>query len=78
MQRIREGRRLLLRDTDVATVAACCSPGCCAPQAHRERVGEERCATVRAMVFANKSMASRGHLVEQARRWLDKASIMLP
>ncbi|KAK9833449.1 hypothetical protein WJX81_006415 [Elliptochloris bilobata] len=47
-------------------------------KAHRGRVGEERCALVRAMVFANKSMASRGHLVEQARRWLDKAGTTPP
>ncbi len=47
-------------------------------QAHRERVGEERCALVRAMVFANRAMASRGHLIEQARRWLDEAGTMPP
>ena len=33
---------------------------------------------MRAMVFANKSMASRGHLVEQARRWLDEAGTTPP
>ena len=47
-------------------------------QAHKERVGEERCALVRAMVFANKSMASRGNLAEQARRWLDEAGTTPP
>jgi len=33
---------------------------------------------VRAMVFANRAMASRGHLNEQARRWLDEAGTTPP
>ncbi len=33
---------------------------------------------MRAMVFANRAMASRGHLNEQARRWLDEAGTTPP
>ena len=33
---------------------------------------------MRAMVFANKSMASRGNLAEQTRRWLDEAGTTPP
>jgi hypothetical protein len=37
----------------------------CTPQGHLARVGEERCAFVRPMVFANKAMASRTHMEAQ-------------
>ena len=40
-------------------------------QGHLERVGEERCAFVRAMVFANRAMATRANLEREARNWIN-------
>jgi hypothetical protein len=47
-------------------------------QAHLSRVGEDRCAFVRAMVFANKAMASRSALAQQAQNWLKEAGTLPP
>ena len=44
---------------------------CPCTQGHLERVGEERCAFVRAMVFANRAMATRANLEREARNWID-------
>ena len=43
----------------------------CSLQGHLDRVGEERCAFVRAMVFANKAMANRSNLAREAQNWID-------
>ena len=40
-------------------------------QGHLNRVGDERCAFVRAMVFANRAMATRANLEREARNWID-------
>lgn len=47
-------------------------------QAHLSRVGEERCAYVRAMVFANKAMATRTALAQQAENWLRECGTIPP
>ena len=39
-------------------------------QGHLTRVGEERCAKCRVMVFANRAMATRTALEEQAAAWM--------
>ncbi|KAL4459185.1 hypothetical protein ABPG75_014050 [Micractinium tetrahymenae] len=45
---------------------------------HLARVGEERCAFVRAMVFANKAMQSRAVLQREADNWLQEAGTLPP
>ncbi|EIE23413.1 NifU-domain-containing protein [Coccomyxa subellipsoidea C-169] len=45
---------------------------------HAGRVGEERCAYVRALVVANRALMSRGHLEEQANNWLAEAGTLPP
>lgn len=45
---------------------------------HTERVGEDRCAFVKAMVFANKAMATRGNLEREAANWLEDAGTTPP
>ena len=49
-----------------------------ASQGHLERVGEERCAHVRAMLFANRAMANRSNLEKEARNWIDAAGTTPP
>ncbi|KAG2483160.1 hypothetical protein HYH03_017952 [Edaphochlamys debaryana] len=41
-------------------------------KSHLARVGPERCASVRAMVFRNKAMASRANLERQVAAWVDE------
>ncbi|CAL8472276.1 g11818 [Coccomyxa elongata] len=45
---------------------------------HLGRVGEERCAYVRALVVANRALMSRGHLEEQANNWLADEGTLPP
>lgn len=45
---------------------------------HLARVGEERCAFVRPMVFANKAMAGRTHMEAQVDDWLAEAGVTPP
>ncbi|KAL4427165.1 hypothetical protein ABPG77_001169 [Micractinium sp. CCAP 211/92] len=45
---------------------------------HLARVGEERCAWVRSMVFANKAMQSRAALQREADNWLQEAGTLPP
>lgn len=47
-------------------------------QGHMGRVGEERCAYVRALVVANRALMSRGHLEEQADNWLAQSGTLPP
>jgi hypothetical protein len=47
-------------------------------QGHLARVGEERCAFVRAMVFANRAMQSRAALQREADNWLGEAGTLPP
>ncbi|GAB4813117.1 hypothetical protein N2152v2_000163 [Parachlorella kessleri] len=47
-------------------------------KAHLQRVGEERCAFVRLMVFANKAMQSRSLLEREAANWLEEAGTLPP
>ncbi len=48
-------------------------------QGHVSRVGAERASTVRAMVFANRSMATREHLEPEVVGWVERfASGQLP
>ena len=47
-------------------------------QGHLERVGEERAAYVRAMVFANRAMSSRSNLEREAANWIDEAGTTPP
>jgi hypothetical protein len=47
-------------------------------QGHLASVGEERCAYVRPMVFANRAMATRATLEREARNWLDAAGTLPP
>ena len=42
------------------------------------RVGEERCAFLRVMVFANKAMQSRATLQREADNWLSEAGTLPP
>jgi len=45
---------------------------------HLSRVGPERCVRVRAMVFANKAMATREHVEREVAHWLDAAGTLPP
>jgi hypothetical protein len=54
-----------------------CTPPACL-QGHLARVGEERCAFVRAMVFANRAMQSRAALQREADNWLGEAGTLPP
>ena len=47
-------------------------------QGHLEGVGEERCAFVSPMVFANRAMATRANLEREAQNWLDEAGTPPP
>ena len=47
-------------------------------QGHLGRVGEERCAHVRALVVANRALMSRTHLEEQADNWLAESGTLPP
>lgn len=47
-------------------------------QGHLCRVGEERCAFVRPMVFANRAMAGRTHMEAQVEDWLAEAGVTPP
>lgn len=49
-----------------------------AVRGHLARVGEERCAFVRAMVFANRAMQSRAALQREADNWLAEAGTLPP
>lgn len=49
-----------------------------ATQAHLGRVGEERCAFARVMVFANKSMQSKAALQREAANWVEEAGTLPP
>ncbi|PRW61409.1 nifU chloroplastic isoform A [Chlorella sorokiniana] len=49
-----------------------------AVRGHLARVGEERCAFVRAMVFANRAMQSRAALQREADNWLEEAGTLPP
>ncbi|KAI3423194.1 hypothetical protein D9Q98_010716, partial [Chlorella vulgaris] len=49
-----------------------------AVKSHLARVGEERCAWVRAMVFANRAMQSRSALQREADNWLAEAGTVPP
>ena len=42
------------------------------------RVGEERCAFIRALVIVNQALMSRQHLEEQAENWLREAGTTPP
>ena len=42
------------------------------------RVGEERCAFIRALVVVNQALMSRQHLEEQAGNWLREAGTTPP
>lgn len=48
------------------------------PQGHLARVGEERCAFVRCMVFANAAMRRREALAREADNWLEEAGALPP
>ncbi|KAL0051688.1 hypothetical protein WJX82_000278 [Trebouxia sp. C0006] len=43
---------------------------------HLQRVGEARCAFVRAMVFANAAMASRTNLEREMYSWIDREGVI--
>lgn len=45
---------------------------------HVQRVGETRCAFVRAMVFANAAMASRTNLEREMFSWIEKEGVIPP
>jgi hypothetical protein len=68
----------------VVTASACLLPdscpslATCTTQSHLARVGEERCAWVRAMVFANRAMQSRSALQREADNWLAEAGTVPP
>ncbi len=47
-------------------------------QNHLQRVGEARCAFVRAMVFANAAMASRTNLEREMYSWIDREGVIPP
>lgn len=47
-------------------------------QGHLDGVGDERCAFVRAMVFANRSMATRANLEREAQNWVQEAGTTPP
>ena len=47
-------------------------------QGHLGRVGEERCAHIRALVIVNQALMSRQHLEEQAQNWLREAGTTPP
>ncbi len=47
-------------------------------QGHLGRVGEERCAHIRALVIVNQALMSRQHLEEQAENWLREAGTTPP
>lgn len=47
-------------------------------QGHMGRVGEERCAHIRALVVVNQALMSRQHLEEQADNWLREAGTTPP
>jgi Fe-S cluster biogenesis protein NfuA len=49
-----------------------------AVKGHLERVGDERCAHVKAMVFANKAMATRSNLEREAANWTREAGTTPP
>eukprot|EP00882_Tetradesmus_deserticola_P012317 GHRQ01013056.1.p1 GENE.GHRQ01013056.1~~GHRQ01013056.1.p1 ORF type:complete len:463 (+),score=198.26 GHRQ01013056.1:85-1389(+) len=49
-----------------------------AVKTHLAQVGEERCAFVRPMVFANRAMASRTHMEAQVEAWLAEAGVTPP
>lgn len=47
-------------------------------QGHLSRVGEERCAFARVMVFANKAMQSKSALEREAANWVEEAGTLPP
>lgn len=47
-------------------------------QNHLQRVGENKCAFVRAMVFANAAMASRSNLEREMHSWIEKEGVVPP
>ncbi|CAD7698767.1 unnamed protein product [Ostreobium quekettii] len=49
-----------------------------AVKAHAGRVGEDRCAFIRPMVFMNRAMATRSNLEREARNWMDQAGTVPP
>lgn len=49
-----------------------------AVKGHMSRVGEDRCAFVRPMVFMNKAMATRTNLEREAQNWIDQVGTIPP
>jgi Fe-S cluster biogenesis protein NfuA len=47
-------------------------------KAHFSRVGEDKCAFVKVMVFANKAMQSKSALEREAANWLEEAGTLPP
>lgn len=64
--------------TFLAFVLALRSPRLPLMQGHLGRVGEERCAYIRALVVVNQALMSRQHLEEQAQNWLAEAGTTPP
>ena len=64
--------------TQVLPTLGCCRPPPPNTQAHLSRVGEERCAFCRVMVFANKAMQSRAALEREAANWIEEAGTLPP
>lgn len=51
---------------------------CTGMQNHLQRVGDDKCAFVRAMVFANTAMASRTNLEREMHSWIQKEGVIPP
>eukprot|EP00878_Enallax_costatus_P031191 GHUV01034086.1.p1 GENE.GHUV01034086.1~~GHUV01034086.1.p1 ORF type:complete len:253 (+),score=67.09 GHUV01034086.1:148-906(+) len=49
-----------------------------AVKGHLSRVGDDRCAFVKPLVFANKAMATRRHMEALAEDWLEEAGVIPP
>jgi len=47
-------------------------------KAHVARLGEEKCAFVRVMVFANKAMATRDNMQREVDHWVEEAGAVPP
>lgn len=49
-----------------------------AVKGHMSRVGDDRCAYVRPMVFMNRAMATRANLEREAQNWVDQVGTIPP
>lgn len=67
-----QGVYALYSDKEIVQYVGCSNNMVLSIEGHLQRVGKERCAFVRSMVFGNRAMATPHHLQQEALRWIEE------